>query len=55
MVKGKSDSSHKTVALLIQTLANECAANEREIIDLLTGYLFDVTEADKLKKMVSLV
>ena len=46
------ERTYKTIALLIKTLANECAANEEKIIDLLTKYLFEEEEAKKLKELV---
>jgi hypothetical protein len=41
--------SHRTCWLLISALASHCAASENEIIDRLTGYLFDEEEAGQVK------
>ena len=34
----------------VKTLAALCAADDEKIIDLLTGYLWDKEEAEKLKR-----
>lgn len=43
---------YKTVYLLVSTLANMCAGNEDEIINLLTGYLWDEKEAGEIRHSV---
>jgi len=40
---------YRTVSYLVSTLANICAGSPNQVIDLLTGYLWDEEEAGKIK------
>lgn len=40
---------YRTVSYLVSTLANMCAGSPNQIIDLLTGYLWDEEEAGSIK------
>ena len=43
------EREYRTASYLVSTLANMCAGSPNKIIDLLTGYLWDKEEADKIK------
>jgi hypothetical protein len=43
------EREYRTVSYLVSTLANICAGSPNKVIDLLTGYLWDKEEAEKIK------
>lgn len=49
MTPQEQQSEYRTVQLLVLTLANICAASPNQIIDKLTGLLWDENEAEKIK------
>ena len=47
--------SYELTAHLVAALAGHCAGHPNKVIDLLTGYLWSETEAERLKQTAALV
>lgn len=50
MTNKEQDKEYRTVSFLVSTLANICEASPNQIINYLTGYLWDEEEASAIKK-----
>lgn len=50
MTEKEQQREHRTVSFLVSALANICAASPNQIIDNLTGLLWDEEEAGQIKR-----
>ena len=50
MDKKEQQREYRTVSYLVSTLANICTAAPNQIIDQLTGFLWDEEEAGQIKR-----
>jgi hypothetical protein len=50
MTEQEQQCEYRTVSYLVSTLANICAASPNQIIDALTGLLWDEEEAGQIKR-----
>lgn len=50
MTEQEQQREYRTVSLLVTTLANICAASPNQVIDRLTGLLWDEEEAGQIKE-----
>ncbi|MCC5612543.1 hypothetical protein LC612_39080 [Nostoc sp. CHAB 5834] len=54
MTPEKEQRSYELTAHLVAALAGQCAGAPNKVIDLLTGYLWDSDEAERLKQTTAL-
>jgi len=50
MTEKEQQSEYRTASYLVSALANMCAASPNQIIDQLTGLLWDEEEAGQIKR-----
>lgn len=50
MTEKEQQCEYRTVSFLVSALANTCAAPPNQVIDKLTGLLWDAEEAEQIKQ-----